>query len=132
MNAPIDADLLKQMPLFASLSPAELESVAAVAQMIEVPAGETVATEATPGRDVMVLFEGAAKVEHDGTTIASAEPGAVIGEIAVVTRMRRTATVTTTMPSRLLVIDADAFRSLMDTIPALSRGAWASTAAQLK
>jgi CRP-like cAMP-binding protein len=132
VSAPADIELLKQIPLFESLSPTEIESVAAAAQVVDVPAGQTLATEATPGRDVMVLLEGAAKVEHDGSTIASAEPGAVIGEIAVVTRMSRTATVTTTMPSRLLVIDANAFRSLMDTIPALGRGAWASTAAQLK
>jgi len=99
--ASADIELLKQIPLFESLSPTEIESVAAAAHVVDVPAGQTLATEATPGRDVMVLLEGAAKVEHDGSTIASAEPGAVIGEIAVVTRMSRTATVTTTMPSRL-------------------------------
>lgn len=125
-------ELLQRVPLFAGLSPQELEAVAAASEQSNVPAGERLLSQATPGREVIVLLEGAASVEKDGATIGSVGPGELIGEIGVVTRMSRTATVTTTMPTRLLVIDADAFRSLMERIPALSKGAWKETASRLE
>ena len=125
-------DLLQGIPLFAALSPDELESVASVANELRVPAGETLVSQATPGREVVVVVSGAATVERDGIVIGSIGPGEVVGEIGVLTRMSRTATVATTEPSHLLAIDADAFRSLMERIPSLSEGAWKATAARLK
>jgi CRP-like cAMP-binding protein len=124
--------LLKGVPLFANLSTDELEAVAAAAEESSVPDGTTLLSQATPGREVIVLLDGGATVERDGNTIGSIGPGEVVGEIGVVTRMSRTATVTTTMPSHLLVIGADAFRSLMESIPALSKGAWKETASRLE
>jgi CRP/FNR family cyclic AMP-dependent transcriptional regulator len=125
-------ELLKGAPLFASLSPDELAAVAAAAEESHVPAGKTLVSQKTPGREVIVLLDGEATVERDGEVIGSIRPGEIIGEIGVVTRMSRTATVTTTMPSHLLTIDADTFRSLMETIPALSKGAWRETASRLE
>jgi CRP-like cAMP-binding protein len=125
-------ELLKGVPLFAGLSPGELEAVAAAAEESSVPDGTTLVSQATPGREVIVLLNGGATVERDGNSIGSIGPGEVLGEIGVVTRMSRTATVTTTMPSHLLVIGADAFRSLMERIPALSKGAWKETASRLE
>lgn len=123
---------LQSVPLFAELSRDELQSVAAVAEESSVPDGTTLVSQATPGREVIVLLDGGATVERDGTALGSIGPGDVVGEIGVVTRMSRTATVTTTMPSRLLVIGADAFRSLMESIPALSKEVWRETASRLE
>jgi CRP-like cAMP-binding protein len=125
-------ELLKRVPLFAGLSPDELATVAAAAEASHAPAGKMLVSQATPGREVIVLLEGGATVERDGNVIGSVGPGEIIGEIGVVTRMSRTATVTTTLPSQLLVIDADAFRSLMETIPALGKGAWEESASRLE
>jgi CRP/FNR family cyclic AMP-dependent transcriptional regulator len=125
-------DVLKRSPLFASLSPEELEAVASAGRELRVPAGQTLVSQATPGWEVVVILGGAATVEKDGIVIGLLGPGEVIGEIGVLTRMSRTATVATTEPSHLLVIDADAFRSLMERIPLLSEGAWEATAARLK
>lgn len=125
-------DLLKRIPLFAALSVNELGAVAAAAEESNVPVGETLLSQATPGREVVVLVDGAATVERDGETIRTVGPGDVVGEIGVLTRMSRTATVTTTMPSHLLVFSADAFRSLLDTIPVLAKGAWKAAATRLE
>jgi CRP/FNR family cyclic AMP-dependent transcriptional regulator len=125
-------ELLKTIPLFASLSPDELRTVAPAAREANVAAGEILLSQATPGREVLVLIDGAATVERDGVVIASVGSGEVIGEIGVLTRMSRMATVTTTAPSRLLVIEADAFRSLMERIPALGTEAWKASALRLQ
>jgi len=125
-------ELLQRVPFFAGLSVAELDAVATAAEESTVPSGETLLSEATPAGDVVVFLDGAAAIEKDGETIGTIGPGDVVGEIGVVMRMRRTATVTTTMPSHLLVIEADAFRSLLDLIPALAKGAWKATNARLE
>lgn len=125
-------ELLKGIPLFAGLSSDELVAIAAAAEEENVPAGKTLLSQATPAREVIVLLDGEATVERDGNPVGSIRPGDVIGEIGVVTRMSRIATVRTTMPSHLLVIDAEAFRSLMERIPALSTWAWKETAARLE
>ena len=128
----IRIDLLRRSPLFATLSAAEIAEVASATAELNVPAGETLLSQATPGGEVVVLVAGAATVERDGTVIGSVEPGDVIGEVGVMTRMSRVATVTTTQPSHLLVIKADAFRALAERIPALDKGAWKMTASHLK
>ena len=125
-------ELLKRVPLFAGLAANELDAVAAAAEESRVPVGETLLSQEEPGREVVVLLDGAATVERDGQTVGTVRSGDVVGEIGVLTRMSRTATVTTTMPSHLLVIPADAFRSLMDMIPALAKGAWKATSARLE
>jgi len=125
-------ELLKRVPFFAGLSAGELDAVATAAEESTVPAGATLLSQATPGGDVVVLLDGAAAIEKDGETIGAIGPGDVGGEICVVMRMRRTASGTTTMPSHLLVIEADAFRSLLDRIPALAKGAWKATNARLE
>jgi CRP-like cAMP-binding protein len=125
-------DLLRSVPFFAGLSADELDAVAAAAAEANVPVGEALLSQATPSGGVVVLLDGGAAIEKDGETIGTVEPGDVVGEVGVVMRMRRTATVTTTMPSHLLVIEADAFRALLDTIPALARGAWKATNTRLE
>jgi CRP/FNR family transcriptional regulator, cyclic AMP receptor protein len=131
-RTPTSVEVVRRIPLFAGLPPADLEAIASVAEEVHVPAGETLLSEATPGREVILLVEGGATVAKDGAAVGSVGPGELIGEIGVLTRMSRIATVTTTAPSHLLVIEADAFRSLIERIPALEKGAWDATASRLE
>ena len=63
--------------------------------------------------------------------LAALGPGDFFGEIALLTRSRRTATVTTMEPSRLLVLGDRAFREATERMPDLAAHAWAATAARL-
>jgi CRP/FNR family transcriptional regulator, cyclic AMP receptor protein len=74
---------------------------------------------------------GSATVERGGETIATLGPGDFLGEIALLTRSKRTATVTTTEPTRVLVLTDRAFRDLNDRIPVMAARTWAATAARL-
>ena len=55
--------------------------------------------------DLLAIEEGTAKVEEEGQQIASLGPGDVIGEIGVLERGQRNATVTATSPMTLVTLD---------------------------
>ena len=114
------AELLRRVPLFALCSKRELGEVAGVADELHVPAGRTLTTEGRHDRDLVVIVEGAAEVRRSGRKIATLGAGDFLGEIALVTARPRTATVTTTTPSRLLVITERDFRDLMQRMPSIT------------
>jgi len=121
-------ELLKQVPLFQRLSKRELAQVAALADEIDLPAGRTLTTEGANGREFVVLVDGIADVSQDGEVVNTLGPGDFLGEIALVTGEPRTATVTTRSPSRLLVMNAAAFRSLLHDAPQLKKRVLATAA----
>ncbi len=76
--------------------------------------------EGEPGREFLVLIEGSAEARRGGRRIATMGPGDFFGEIALVTRSPRTATITTTSPVRALVVTDRAFRELMESSPKIA------------
>jgi CRP-like cAMP-binding protein len=128
-NAKIE--LLKRVPLFASCSKAELAKIAAVADEVSLPAGRELTKEGAPGREFVVLVEGAAEVRRKGKVVNQLGDGDFLGEIALVADVPRTATVTTTWPSRILLLTDRAFRSLLRESPALQTKVLAALAARV-
>src|SRR3569833_221769 len=112
-------DLLKRVPLFADLSKRELESLAAIADELDLPEGRELTTEGARGSEFIVLAEGSAEVRRRGRTINMLRGGDFLGEIALVTGAPRTATVKTTSPSRVLVLTSGSFRKLLRDTPSL-------------
>jgi CRP/FNR family cyclic AMP-dependent transcriptional regulator len=112
-------ELLKRVPLFERCSKKELNEVASLADEIDIPSGRTLTKEGAPGREFVVIVEGAADVTRKGRKINTLRSGDFLGEIALVTGAPRTATVTTTAPSRVLVVTSQAFRSLLRDSPSI-------------
>lgn len=123
--------LLAQVPLFAGLSQEQLRAVALVADEIDVPAGTTLTREGATGREFVVLVRGEVRIEEHGSVVRTLHDGDFLGEIALLTRSPRTATATTTTPSRLLVLTDRAFRRLADEVPEFAARTWAATAERL-
>lgn len=111
------ADLIRAVPLFAKCSRAEIAQVASIADEIDVGAGKELIREGDRGREFFVMLDGTADVRRNGRRINALKPNDFFGEIALVSRSPRTATVTTTSDARLLVITATAFRTLLDRSP---------------
>ena len=111
------ADLIRAVPLFAKCSRAEIAQVASIADEIDVGAGKELIREGDRGREFFVMLDGTADVRRNGRRINALKPNDFFGEIALVSRSPRTATVTTTSDARLLVITATAFRTLLDHSP---------------
>jgi CRP-like cAMP-binding protein len=115
-------ELLKKVPLFSKLSQKELEDVAHIADEIDLPAGKEMATEGDRGREFFVLLNGEADVTKGGQKINTMKEGDFFGEIALVTKMPRTATVTATSNVDVLVITEQAFDNLLKKTPQIGRG----------
>ena len=112
-------DAIRGVPLFSRLGRHELEQVAALADEVDLEAGRTVVREGDRGREFVVLLEGEARVERSGQELRTLGAGDFFGEIALVARVPRTATVTTATPVKALVIADQGFRSLMASTPAI-------------
>jgi len=110
-------ELIKQVPLFAGLSKRELEQIAAIADEIDLREGKELTTQGKSAREFFVLLEGSADVTKDGQRINQLGDGDFFGEIALVSRSPRTATVTATSPVRALVITDRSFRRLLEESP---------------
>jgi len=110
---------MARVPLFCRLSKGELVRIAQLADEVDLPAGKRLTKEGSRGREFFVLLEGSADVERNGQRIATMRGGDFFGEIALVTDVPRTATVTTISPVRALVITDRAFRELLRESPAI-------------
>jgi CRP/FNR family cyclic AMP-dependent transcriptional regulator len=125
-------DLLRTVPLFAGLSRAEIERMGALTDEVDLPAGRVLMREGEHGREMFVLVDGAARVERAGGQIAQSGPGALLGEIALLDGGPRTATVTLTADSRLLVLGRREFVAAMDEMPEIRLRVMESVARRLR
>jgi CRP-like cAMP-binding protein len=123
---------LRAIPLFAGTSEDDLAAVAAAATELDVPAGRTLVRQGDPANGLFVLLEGSVRVVRDGETLASLGPGEWFGELAVLDRGPRVASVITEGPTRCLALSAwDAERLLLER-PALALGIARTLAARLR
>ena len=110
-------DLLRTVPLFGGLRDRELERISALADIIDLPADRRIMSQGERGAEMFVLVTGTAHVERDGASLGDRGSGTVLGEIALLDGGPRTATVTLTEPSRLLVLARREFQALLDEFP---------------
>jgi CRP-like cAMP-binding protein len=110
-------DELASIQLFESLTDDEREKVAGWFDLQEASPGVRLCGEGAAGYSFFVLLEGTATVTSDGAEIARLGRGDFFGELAILGDGRRTATVTATSPSRLLVLFGTEFRRLQQELP---------------
>ena len=115
----VKVEMISHVPLFATCSKTELRKIASLADEIDLPAGTRLTKEGASGKEFVVIVKGRADVVRRGKKLRSLGNGDFLGEIALVTGTPRTATVTTTEPTRALVIAAPAFRSLLRNTPSM-------------
>jgi len=124
-------ELLKRVPLFERCSKRELEELAGLADELTLPEGRNLTKEGATGKEFVIIVEGFAEVRRKGRKVNSLRSGDFLGEIALITGVPRTATVTTTTPARLLIITAPAFRTLLRRMPSLQLKVLEALAARL-
>ncbi len=107
-----DAADLAGIPLFAALTDAECAALAPLFDAASISPGVALATKGAAGYSFYILVDGAAVVTLNGEEIATYGPGDFFGEMALLGNGRRTTTVTTTEPSRLLSMFGTEFRQL--------------------
>ena len=87
-------DLLRNVGLFSTLDDKDLSSLSNEFNERRFSTGETIALEGAGGLMFFVVESGEAAVEVHGEEVATLGPGASFGEIALIDRRPRTATVT--------------------------------------
>lgn len=104
---------LKTVPLFAHCDSKQIGFIATQVEEMDFAAGRVLCTEGSYGGDFFILESGSADVTRGGTKIASMKPGDFFGEIALVDGGKRTATVTTSAPSRCFVLGPRQFQNVL-------------------
>ena len=124
-------ELISSVPLFAGLSKSELGQVASIADEIDFPQGKVLIREGEQGREFFVLLDGEAEVRRKGRKLSSSGKGEFLGEMALISRRPRNATVTATSALRALVIRDVEFRALLQQKPQIALKVMEAFAARL-
>jgi CRP-like cAMP-binding protein len=113
----MDPGRLRRIPVFADLQEAEIEAIAALAAEVSVPDGKELVREGDYSYDLLAIEEGTARVERDGEHVDDVGPGDVVGEMGVLERAQRNATVVATSPMLLITLTTWDIRRLHKTAP---------------
>lgn len=105
---------LAEIELFSELTKKELKRIASFMTPITVKAGRDLTVQGQPGREFMIIAEGAATVRRNGRVIAHFKPGDFFGELAVITGVPRTATVTADTDMVVEALNRREFSSMLD------------------
>jgi CRP-like cAMP-binding protein len=123
---------LAQVPLFSALSKKELQLVARRAEDVKVDAGRILVSEGSTGSEFFVIIDGTATVSRHGRKVATLGPGDAFGELALLDKAPRNATVTAQTEMELVVLGQREFGGLIDEVPGFARKLLAGMARRLR
>jgi len=111
--------MVARVPLFAGLNAREIADIMQLLRARTVESGDVVAGRGEPAHSMYFIFAGEVEIEleHGPVRLGS---GHFFGEVAVLRRARRSATITATERTHLLVLDAHDFRALLKRQPHLA------------
>lgn len=127
----MDTTLVNRIPLFDGIPSRKHEALAALGDVVEVPAGTRLVREGALAHEFYVLVEGEAAVESDGARVGLLGPGDFFGEIGQLHDPRRTAGVVATTDAKLLVLHRRAFRSMLAQHPLVTERVLSAVTARL-
>jgi CRP-like cAMP-binding protein len=105
-------EALRSSPFFAGLAEEDLERIAEMGEPVSFGQGETIVEKGSSGDAMYVLLWGTAEVEVGGR-VHKPGAGQVVGEMALFSRKKRTATVTASEPAEALKVPADRFHEFL-------------------
>ena len=100
----MDASQLKSIPLFADVPDEELGQIATFAQEVTVNEGRELVREGDFSYEFMAIEEGEAEVTREGRHLADLGPGDFFGEMGLLEKTLRNATVTAKTPMRVVTL----------------------------
>ena len=121
MSPKSPVDMLGRAGIFEGLSRKDLNEILASAKEMEYPEGKTVVTEGENGVSFHLILQGKAKVVVGKRTRATLGPGDYFGELSVIDRGPRTASVTAATPLKTLTLVSWDFLAVLDENPKIAR-----------
>jgi CRP-like cAMP-binding protein len=125
-------DHLASVPLFAACSRKELQTIARASDELSIPAGRVLVEQGQTGRECFVILEGSATVKRNNRKVATLGPGSYFGELSLLDKGPRTATVTADTALTVLVLGPREFSSVLEQVPGLAHKLLASLAARVR
>ena len=116
----MDESRLKDVPLFGSLDDRALREVASHADEVDLPEGKPLMNVGRFAYEFCVILDGRAEVFNDDGAIAELGPGDFVGEMGVLSRGRRSASVVSLSPMRLVVMTAADLREISRRMPSVA------------
>jgi CRP-like cAMP-binding protein len=101
---PIKPHELDDVPLFQTLPDDVRQKFATWVSEVSVPEGKHLAEEGEYAYDLFIIKDGTAEVIQDGKSVAELGPGEFFGEMGVLEKARRNATVVAKTPMTLLTL----------------------------
>ncbi len=113
-------DLIRGVPLFAGLDDALLQRLAGEFFEKTFSDGEVIATEGEAGRTFVVIESGEVSVSVQGMAVATLGPGKAFGELALIDKSARSATVTAVGQAHCYLMPIWSFRPIVEEHPEMA------------
>jgi cAMP-dependent protein kinase regulator len=126
-----DLDLSK-IWLFSTSSPKDLRTIRKALEEVSVPPGRVLCEQGTIGREFFLIVSGHATVKRNNRKVAILGVGDYFGELALLDRRPRSATVVSDTDMQLLILGQRQFNGVLDAVPALSRKMLAAMATRVR
>lgn len=126
------AELLSGCPLFHGIDADGVAMLAEKATTVEFPAGHVIARQGEIGTGFFVIVDGGVRVIRDGATVAQLGPGDFFGELSILDRMPRNASVTADEATTCLALASWDFDAVLLQQPALTLAILRGVAARLR
>jgi CRP-like cAMP-binding protein len=124
-------DQLAKVRLFSACNRKELGLIGKASDEVQVPAGKVLCEQGKPGFEFYLILDGEALVKRNGKKVNTLGPGGSFGELALLTRLPRNASVEAATPMTLLVLGQREFSGLLDEVPGIAHKLLASMAQRL-
>ena len=119
-----EVQILRQVPLFSRVAPAKLKLLAFASDRVSYRVGEVLFHQGEAGDAAYVILSGRADILTDSANgaikVAELDYNTIVGEIAILCDIARTATVQATMPIEALRIRKDVFLKLLADYPEMA------------
>lgn len=101
----MDPQRLNEISLFKNFPLSDIQEISPFADEVSVPEGKVLVREGDYSYQFMAIEEGTCEVTRDGGHVADLGPGDFFGELGLLEKSLRTATVTASTPMRLITLD---------------------------
>ena len=123
---------LSKIWLFSTSSAKDLRTIRKALEEVTVPPGRLLCEQGTIGQEFFLIVAGQASVKRNNRKVATLGPGQYFGELALLDRRPRSASVTSDTDMTLLVLGQRQFNGILDSVPPLSRKLLSATATRLR
>jgi CRP-like cAMP-binding protein len=127
-----DALDLSKIWLFSTSSGKDLRLIRKALEEVTVPPARLLCEQGTIGQEFFLIVSGQASVKRNNRKVATLGPGQYFGELALLDRRPRSASVTSDTDMTLLVLGQRQFNGVLDSVPPLSRKLLSAMATRLR